>query len=44
MFNLYIMDQKQCDISYLGRKMWNLVPENINDSENNISFKAKIKF
>ena len=31
-------------ISYLGPKIWDLVPENIKDLENNISFKAKIKF
>ena len=42
--NLYIMDQKRYDISYLGPKMWTLVPENNKDSENIISFKAKAKF
>ena len=34
------MDQKP--ISYLGPKIWYLVPENIRHSENIISFKAKI--
>lgn len=32
-------------ISYLGPKIWNLVPNNFKDLwENNISFNAKIKF
>ena len=44
MLNLYIMDQKRYDISYLGPKMWTLEPENNKDSENIISFKAKVKF
>ena len=29
---------------YLGPKIWNLISENIEDSENITSFKAKIKF
>ena len=32
------------ETTYLRPKLWNLVPEKIKDSENFISFKAKIKF
>ena len=31
-------------ISYLGLKIWNLVPENIKNSEDINNFKLKIKF